>query len=283
MQAALDQIIHHFGHKAVAEVTGRSLRLIREDGILKVNKRPASANLSETQAFMDNRKPILVFSDAGGTGRSYHADLNCNNQKQRIHYLLEPGWRADNAIQGLGRTNRTNQASAPIFRPVATNVKGEKRFLSTIARRLDTLGAMTKGQRETGGQGMFRPEDNLESREARIAMQTLFRSILSNSLPDFGHIEFEDATGLKLRTDKGVENFPSTARFLNRLLALPIDQQNDLYEAFAKILKDHFAALEESGTLNVGIETLSADSFSIQNTEETVSYTHLTLPTTPYV
>ena len=65
-----------------------------------------------------------------------------------------------------------------------------------------------------------------------------------------------------------MENFPSTARFLNRLLALPIDQQNDLYEAFATILKDHFAALEESGTLNVGIETLSADSFSIQNTEE---------------
>ena len=40
-----------------------------------------------------------------------------------------------------------------------------------------------------------------------------------------------------------MENFPSTARFLNRLLALPIDQQNDLYEAFAKILKDHTAIL----------------------------------------
>ncbi len=71
--------------------------------------------------------------------------------------------KADNAIQGLGRTNRTNQAQPPLFRPVATDVKGEKRFLSTIARRLDTLGAITKGQRETGGQNMFRAEDNLES------------------------------------------------------------------------------------------------------------------------
>ena len=85
------------------------------------------------------------------------------NRRLRVHYLLEPGWKADAAIQGLGRTNRTNQAQPPLFRPVATNVKAEKRFLSTIARRLDTLGAITRGQRQTGGQGLFRPEDNLES------------------------------------------------------------------------------------------------------------------------
>ena len=85
------------------------------------------------------------------------------NRRLRVHYLLEAGWKADTAIQGLGRTNRTNQAQPPLFRPVATDVKAEKRFLSTIARRLDTLGAITKGQRQTGGQGLFRAEDNLES------------------------------------------------------------------------------------------------------------------------
>ena len=26
-----------------------------------------------------------------------------------------PGWKADAAIQGLGRTNRTNQAQPPLF------------------------------------------------------------------------------------------------------------------------------------------------------------------------
>jgi len=56
-----------------------------------------------------------------------------------------------------------------LFRPIATDVKAEKRFLSTIARRLDTLGAITKGQRQTGGQGLFRADDNLESVYARAA------------------------------------------------------------------------------------------------------------------
>ena len=141
-------------------VTGRSKRIVRETkggrDKLIVQKRPGTANIGETQAFMDDKKRILVFSEAGGTGRSYHSDRNAKNQRLRVHYLLQAGWRADSAIQGLGRSNRTNQCQPPLFRPVATNVKGEKRFLSTIARRLDSLGALTRGQRQTGGQGLFR-------------------------------------------------------------------------------------------------------------------------------
>src|ERR1700738_3863114 len=138
VQGALDQILHRFGTELVAEVTGRSRRIVRRKGEggdpLCVEPRPASANFAETAAFMDDDKRILVFSDAGGTGRSYHADLGCRNPRRGLHYLLQPGWRADAAIQGLGRSNRTNQKQPPVFRPVATDVKGEKRFLSTIAR-----------------------------------------------------------------------------------------------------------------------------------------------------
>ena len=122
VQAALDQILHRFGGEAVAEVTGRSRRVLRiADGSgerLALRNRPASANLAETTAFMAGDKRILVFSMAGGTGRSYHADLGCGNTARRIHYLLEPGWRADQAIQGLGRTHRTHQASAPCSAPL---------------------------------------------------------------------------------------------------------------------------------------------------------------------
>ena len=258
--AALDQIMHHFGDDQVAEVTGRSIRLINKDGIISVHKRSASANVAETHAFMQGKKSILVFSDAGGTGRSYHADLNAENQKQRVHYLLEAGWRADNAIQGLGRTHRTHQASAPIFRPVATDVAGEKRFLSTIARRLDTLGAMTKGQRQTGGQGMFRSEDNLEADEARQAMITLMKQITMNMIEGCSMQEFEDMTGLKLDKE---ESLPSTAKFLNRLLALRIETQNMLYDHFSLNLAGIIEEMKEAGQYNIGIETLKADHFTV--------------------
>jgi protein strawberry notch len=165
---ALDQIVQHFGADRVAEVTGRSRRIVAKvdsagDRRLAVESRPGSANLAETQAFQDDEKRILVFSDAGGTGRSYHADLSARNRRLRVHYLLEAGWKADTAIQGLGRTNRTNQAQPPLFRPIATDVKAEKRFLSTIARRLDTLGAITKGQRQTGARACSGPRTTLRA------------------------------------------------------------------------------------------------------------------------
>ena len=196
---ALDAIIERFGVDEVAEVTGRTRRLIiGGDGRQKLQSRSPRANVAETQAFMDGTKRILVFSEAGGTGRSYHADLAARNQARRVHFLLEPGWRADAAIQGLGRTNRTNQASAPLFRPVTTDVRGERRFISTIARRLDSLGALTRGQRQTGGQNLFDPADNLESTYAKEALHRWFGLLFTAKLEAVSLGRFEELTGLRI-------------------------------------------------------------------------------------
>ena len=278
VQTALDQILHHFGTDQVAEVTGRNRRIVKKvaDGQarLAVENRPGSANLAETQSFMDDKKRILVFSDAGGTGRSYHADLSARNQRKRVHYMLEPGWKADTAIQGLGRSNRTNQAQPPLFRPVATNVKGEKRFLSTIAKRLDSLGAITRGQRQTGGQGLFRPEDNLESPYARAALVELYTRIFQGKVAFASLGEFETATGLRLTTHDGsmLEELPPITTFLNRVLALPIALQNRLFELFEELLAVRVEAAIASGTYDIGLETLIAESLVV--TDRRVLHTH---------
>ncbi len=270
---ALDQIVQRFGTDVVAEVTGRSRRIVRKGHRLVVENRAASANLAETGAFMDDQKRILVFSDAGGTGRSYHAELSARNQRLRVHYLLEPGWKADAAIQGLGRTNRTNQAQPPLFRPIATDVKAEKRFLSTIARRLDTLGAITRGQRQTGGQGLFRPEDNLESSYARDALRQLYLQIVRGRVEGCSLQRFEDATGLKLMDANGIKDeLPPITTFLNRLLALTIELQGILFSAFEMLLEAKVAGAIGSGVYDVGLETLTAESFVV--TERTTIYTH---------
>ena len=268
-QGALDQIVQRFGTDMVAEVTGRSRRIVRKvdaDGErYVVENRPAHANLAEAQAFMEDQKPILVFSDAGGTGRSYHADLGSRNQRLRHHYLLEAGWKADTAIQGLGRTNRTNQAQPPLFRPVATDVQAEKRFLSTIARRLDTLGAITRGQRQTGGQGLFRPEDNLESLYAHAALRQFYLLIYAGKVEECSLETFEAMTGLSLTDGSGClkDELPPITTFLNRLLALTISMQNVLFTVFEQLLSAKVESAIASGSYDVGLETLVAESFSV--------------------
>ena len=86
--------MHHFGGEAVAEVTGRSRRVLRiadsSGERLALRNRPASANLAETAAFMAGEKRILVFSMAGGTGRSYHADLGCGKATPSILRTARP-------------------------------------------------------------------------------------------------------------------------------------------------------------------------------------------------
>jgi predicted RNA methylase len=270
---ALDQIVQRFGTGMVAEVTGRSRRIIRKGDRFAVENRAPSANLAETSAFMDDIKRVLVFSDAGGTGRSYHAELSAKNQRLRVHYLLEPGWKADAAIQGLGRTNRTNQAQPPLFRPIATDVKAEKRFLSTIARRLDTLGAITRGQRQTGGQGLFRPEDNLESPYAHAALRQLYLLLVQGKIEGCSLERFESATGLKLMDSTGMKDeLPPITTFLNRLLALTIELQGVLFTAFEQLLDAKVQGAIAAGVYDVGLETLTAESFVI--TDRKVIYTH---------
>jgi len=267
---ALDQIVQHFGTEMVAEVTGRSRRVVprkNDDGSVRfaVENRPASSALHETDAFQQDRKQILVFSEAGGTGRSYHADLGALNQRRRIHYLLEAGWKADAAIQGFGRTNRTNQKQPPLFRPVSTDVKAQKRFISTIARRLDSLGAITRGQRQTGGQNMFRPEDNLESWYARDALRQLYVLLSRGKVEGCSLDRFEAATGLSLLDGDGglKDELPGINIFLNRMLALTVDMQNLLFEAFEGLLTARIEQAQASGSYEIGLETLQAESFRI--------------------
>ena len=267
---ALDAIIEHFGSEAVAEVTGRTRRLVMgRDGQQRLERRSGSANVAEAQSFMEGTKRILVFSDAGGTGRSYHADLDCPNQQRRVHFLLEPGWRADNAIQGLGRTNRTNQASAPLFRPVTTDVKGERRFISTTARRLDSLGALTRGQRQTGGQNLFDPADNLESDYAKNALTRWFHLLYDGKLEAASFGDFVERTGLRLENPDGglTDNLPTIQRWLNRILALPIATQNAIFDEYLGLVEARIEAAREAGTLDLGLETVRVDSFEAQGDE----------------
>lgn len=263
---ALDAILERFGTDSVAEVTGRTRRLVLDRaGQQRLERRSPRSNLAEAQAFMDGTKKLLVFSDAGGTGRSYHACLKAKNQARRIHYLLEPGWRADAAIQGLGRTHRSAQASAPLFRPITTDVRGERRFISTIARRLDALGALTRGQRQTGGQNLFNPADNLESDYAKDALTSWYRLLFAGKLQSITCADFQERSGLALEAEGGGlrDDLPPIQRWLNRLLAFPIALQNAIFEEYLGLVEARVAAAREAGTLDVGVETLLVETLTV--------------------
>ncbi|MFH1740445.1 MAG: bifunctional class I SAM-dependent methyltransferase/DEAD/DEAH box helicase, partial [bacterium] len=274
----LDMILEEFGAKNVAEITGRTQRVVRvqtEKGMeRKIERRSVAKSDVEANEFMAGKRNILVFSEAGGTGRSYHADLGAKNQKKRVHYLLQAGWRADKAVQGLGRTHRSNQKQPPQYFLVTTDLKGQKRFISSIARRLDQLGALTKGQRQTGGQGIFQARDNLESDYAVSALTQFFQDLARHNIEAISLSEFEEQTGLRLvddRTGNMNNALPPVRQFLNRLLSMKIETQNAVFDAFSRRMDEVIEGAARAGTLDQGLETLRAQ--KIDKVGDQVVYT----------
>ena len=274
----LDIILNVYGDKMVAEVTGRRRRATRvvdaESGDMRVSLQARSRTKVQAEAaeFMAGKRRILIFSDAGGTGFSFHAARDCENQQQRAHYLIQAGWRANKAVQGFGRTHRTNQVNAPHYRLCTTDLPGHRRFLSSIARRLDTLGALTKGHRDTANQGLFSAGDNLESTYATDAIHGLFRALYAAGQSGTDGLTFNtlcDEMGLHLLGDSGLltTKIPSVAQFLNRLLCLTVERQNQVFTVFSDRLEAGVERARAAGELDLGMEDIRAESIALVKSE----------------
>ncbi len=137
-----------------------------------------------------------------------------------------------------------------------------------------TVTSRTKGRRQTGGQGLFRADDNLESIYARAALRQLYLLIYGGKIEGFPLQTFEDATGLRLADNDGSlrEDLPPITTFLNRLLALTIDMQNTLFGVFDDLLRTRIEGAIASGTYDVGIETVTAESLRV--TDRRTLYVH---------
>ena len=68
------------------------------------------------------------------------------------------------------------------------------------------------------------------------------------------------------------EELPPITQFLNRILALRIALQNTLFAAFEQLLEARIEAAIAAGSYDIGVETLTAESFAIA--ERRTVHTH---------
>eukprot|EP00892_Ulva_mutabilis_P012185 jgi/Ulvmu1/9339/UM050_0089.1 len=186
----LDLLTHLCGgREVVAEMTGRvEMMECQPDGTFLPVKRAKGVsqqelNITERNRFMDGDKRIAVISDAASTGISLQADRKRANQTRRMHLTLELPWSADKAIQQFGRTHRSNQVSAPIYKMLMTPAAGEFRFASSAAKRLQSLGAILKGNREALGAGATLKEFDIDHVYGYRALRQLTAELSGDARP----------------------------------------------------------------------------------------------------
>lgn len=312
----LDDIIDQLGGPDnVAEITGRRGMLVRAScgkGVTYQARNTKDVtmemvNMHEKQLFMDGKKLIAIISEAGSAGVSLQADRRAINQRRRVHLTLELPWSADRAIQQFGRTHRSNQASAPEYRLLFTNLGGERRFASIVAKRLESLGALTQGDRRAG---LSLSGYNYDSAYGKRALMIMYRGIMEqDSLPavppgcspenpesiqDFMSKAKAALVAVGIVRDKsdnftgnGKESGKSSSgriidsdmhdvgRFLNRLLGLPPDIQNRLFELFVSILDVIIKKARTEGNLDSGIVDIKANIIELQGKPKTVHVDHM--------
>lgn len=279
----LEMIIDTFGVENVAEITGRGKRVVQKlqpDGTRKavVEHRSMAHREVESQEFLADKRKILIRSDAGGTGFSFQASKKFKNFRRRDDILAQAGWRADNALQTMGRSHRSDQVSAPNYIPVSTNLSGHKRFISTIMRRLSELGALTGGERKAAARDMFDESNNLENAYAEAGVIVFFRRLYNGELENLGFDELSRKMGFtykRLNQSTGemetinklidsstgalnVDEIPEVHTFLNRILVLEVDQQNRTFEAFDQIRQTIIENAKADGSYDPGTQTVRA-------------------------
>uniref|UniRef100_A0A8C7QJP6 Protein strawberry notch homolog 1 n=1 Tax=Oncorhynchus mykiss TaxID=8022 RepID=A0A8C7QJP6_ONCMY len=276
----LDELIDELGGPDnVAEMTGRKGRVVsNDDGSISYESRseldvPVEIlNLTEKQRFMDGEKNIAIISEAASSGISLQADRRVKNQRRRVHMTLELPWSADRAIQQFGRTHRSNQVTAPEYVFLISELAGEQRFASIVAKRLESLGALTHGDRratETRDLSRF----NFDNKYGRNALEIVMKSIVNLDFPlvnppsnfegDFykgmsqilhgligvGLIHVDDRSGI-LSLDKDYNNI---GKFLNRILGMAVQEQNALFQYFSDTLAAVIQNAKKNGRYDMGI------------------------------
>ena len=273
----LDVLVNGLGGGAkVAEITGRKERYDSSTGkfIPRGNKETPAKDVNEfeARAFQSGQKRIAVLSGAANAGISLHAGNDVANQQTRMHITLQVGWSADKAMQMFGRTHRTNQKQPPEYVMLVSDLGGERRFVSTIAKRLGSLGALTKGQKNATSGTDLMEKVNFETAEGEQSTNSFYAAMLrDNPVPGTG------VTGLQVLSDlhvlkQGAGGGPTVdpadrtnvTKLLNRMLGLDPDVQNPAYNYFYDIFQASVQDAIDRGTLDTGVKTLPGDEFNVK-------------------
>jgi hypothetical protein len=176
-----------------------------------------------------------------------------------------------------------NQHSAPHYKLVISALAGERRFAAAVARRLESLGALTRGDRRAAS-GADLSQFNFDTKYGRNALKKLLAAVSFEQQPPAGVELAAVVKGTPMEgfnvadihsnltqilqqiglLDEGAgANVPVT-KFLNRLLGAPVDMQNILFGYYTAIFDADIQQARRTGLFNEGVSDIKGQVSVVQ-------------------
>jgi len=191
-----------------------------------------------------NQVKIAIISEAASTGISLHSSNESANKLPRLHVILEAPWTATSTSQQMGRSHRANQAHYPAFLIPMSDIPGEARFASALAARMESLGALCKGDRNSAHGAVWKKYE-VSRPTAKQAIREVVNAIFGNeSILNLFENEKRakrqeqlqqllwDMQCVRVSAKKekviAVASMTNHEKFLNRVLCLSVSTQSEL-------------------------------------------------------
>jgi len=167
---------------------------------------------------------------------------------------------------------------------VTSNLGGERRFAAAVARRLQSLGAITKGDRRAAT-GADLTQFNFDTQYGRQALRTMYEGITRQQLvAGVPYLKIISPDNLELQLHQFYEMMKSclvemdvlelnvvgasvldknrndVGKFLNRILGLEVKRQNLIFNYFCLCLDALTEAAKREGRFNDGVTDIRGNS-----------------------
>ena len=177
---------------------------------------------------------------------------------------------------------------------VISALAGERRFAAAVARRLESLGALTRGDRRAAT-GADLSQFNFDTKYGRTALKKLLTAVSFEQQPPPGVDLPAIVTGTPLEglnvsdihsslthtlqqigllDDGPGANVPVT-KFLNRLLGAPVGMQNVLFGYYTAIFDADISQARRTGVFNEGVSDIKGNVSMLKDPE--IVYTNAAL------